>query len=98
MAKNISFLVGQKMLSREAAARLGTAWVQNVDELYSRARACENPEMRRGMEIELGIGEGELSDFMRQISEYVSPEVLNAPKPPRYPLGYRNYKRCRKFL
>ena len=88
----LSVLVEEGELSAEAAARLEKAWVTTCDELYARMKSCvfaENPDMERAMEQELGLKPGKMRDFMRYIERYVSPETVNAPKPPEYPFGAR---------
>ena len=92
MVEKIEFLVEEGVLSKEAVARLKTAWVVNIDELYSRIRACEfsnSAEMKVAMEKELGIKPGSLNGFRKYIEKYTSLEVVNAQKPKEYPLGAR---------
>lgn len=92
MPQLIDFLVQERVLSEEAVKRLKAAWVTNIDELYSRIRACDfsgKPEMTRAMEQELGLGEGKLEGFKKYITPYVSPDVVNAEKPREHPLGLR---------
>jgi hypothetical protein len=75
----IEKLVEDGVLSKEASERLKSAWVTTCDEIYAR--------VKEALEKELGIAAGSLQGFAKYIEAYVSPEVVNAPRPKRYPMG-----------
>ena len=90
--ESIEILAEKGELTKEAVARLKSAWVSNCDELYARMQSClfaESLAMELAMEQELGIKSGALKGFMKYVQPYVSEQAINAEKPPEYQTGAR---------
>lgn len=90
MAMNIEILVKEGELSQEVVDTLKGQWITDCDTLYARMQAAiysDNPNTVIASEKELGLDEGKLSEFMKYIEGYVSPGIINAPKPKEYPTG-----------
>jgi hypothetical protein len=92
-SNSIDFLVQEGIINPEVAAKLKSAWVNDVNALYSRVQAClwaegdSREQLVACQAKELGIQPDKLEGFLAYIRPYADECVANAQKPERRPLG-----------